>query len=234
MGPAPGRAAVARERPHCLGHTHAERPQFEALARYLWDGLLLGAASSLLAARGCSELDRWLCVRLCRGDGRTEAVQVEYDPRKVSYEQLLRTFWQEHDASIVVPGKEDQYRSVIWAHDEQQQRIAEMTVREAKEQYETTGRDTPATVVVRIDDSTPGRIFIPAETYHQNFWAKTRAKFFGLAVVQLLLVLGTQSSPQLSSLLGTAVFVQQAIIFWWFLESAELVFSAARGMLAKE
>jgi peptide-methionine (S)-S-oxide reductase len=167
---------------------------------------------------------------VCRGDGRTEAVRVQYDPSLVNYATLLRKFWEEHDASVVVPGKEDQYRSVIWAHDDEQQEMAERTVAEAAKQYASTGR-APATVVVPTGAN---RDFSPAETYHQNFWAKARAKFAGLALVQLLLLLGTQDDVAVPGLIGAAALAQQAILFWWFVESVELVLSAARGVLTKD
>jgi peptide-methionine (S)-S-oxide reductase len=199
------------------------------------DGVLSSTAGYASAINQPLPVGRPSYFAICRGDGRTEAVRVEYDPRAVDYATLLRTFWQEHDASVVVPGKEDQYRSVIWAHSDQQQQLAESTVAEAAEQYAGTGRGAPATVVVRAGEDAPTRDFSPAETYHQNFWAKMRAKLAGLALVQLFLVLGTpEDAVAVPWLVGAAALAQQLILFWWFVESAELVLSAARGVLAKE
>lgn len=198
------------------------------------DGVRSSTAGYASAINQSLPVGRPSYLSICRGDGRTEAVRVEYDPSVIDYATLLCKFWQEHDAAVVVPGKEDQYRSVIWTHDDEQHKIAERTVAEAARQYASTGRGAPATVVVRMGGDAPNRDFSPAETYHQNFWAKTRVKFAGLALVQLLLLLGTQDAVAVPWLVGAAAITQQAILFWWFVESAELVLSAARGVFARD
>ena len=58
---------------------------------------------------------------VCANDGHTEAIQIEFDPEKVSYEELLEVFWKAHHPS---DGKA-QYKSAIWYQDEEQRRIAE-------------------------------------------------------------------------------------------------------------
>jgi methionine-S-sulfoxide reductase len=60
--------------------------------------------------------------------GHTEAVQVKYDPAKVTYEQLLRHFWVNHDPTTIDSQFCDhgsQYKPAIFWHDEQQKRLAE-------------------------------------------------------------------------------------------------------------
>jgi len=198
------------------------------------DGVVSSTAG-YAAASGLASSGPGSYFSVCRGDGRTEAVRVEYDPRVVSYGRLLQVFWQEHDASVVVPGKEDQYRSVIWAHNEAQQLAAEKTIAEAVRQYADSGREAPGTVVVRADAdaSTSGAVaFAKAETYHQNFWLKARAKLYGVGLLQLILVVAGGQDPE-SAVVRVAALGQQAILLWWFVENVELVFSAARGLLAK-
>lgn len=146
---------------------------------------------------------------VCMGDGRTEAVRVYFDPSAVTYAQLIDVFWNEHDASLTVPGKERQYASVIWAHDAEQRKLAEASVEEAFVAYSAAGRQMPATTVVCAGPAAAGAPaagapaapepprFIPAESYHQNFWPKLRLKGVGLGVLQLVLV--ASASPDDSS-----------------------------------
>jgi peptide methionine sulfoxide reductase msrA/msrB len=96
--------------------------------------------------------------------GHVEAVQVLYDPGKVSYRQLLDVFWRHVDPTdpggqFVDRGK--QYRTVIFFHDEEQRRAAE----ESKEQLVNSGRfEKPiVTEIVALD------AFYPAEEYHQDY-----------------------------------------------------------------
>lgn len=46
---------------------------------------------------------------VCQGNGYTEVVEVTFNENLVSFESLLKVFWRDHDASVVTPGKEDQY-----------------------------------------------------------------------------------------------------------------------------
>ena len=66
---------------------------------------------------------------VCSGrTGHAEAVEVEYDPAQVSYEQLLNVFWENHDPTTLNrqgPDVGTQYRSVIFFHTPEQERLAE-------------------------------------------------------------------------------------------------------------
>jgi peptide-methionine (S)-S-oxide reductase len=99
------------------------------------------------------------------GTGHAEVVEVTYDPERVSYEQLLDTFWAKHDPTQMNrQGWDigDQYRSVIFAHDDEQQEAA---VR-SKAQEQTRHRKP---VVTQIE---PAQTFYEAEDYHQQYLEK--------------------------------------------------------------
>lgn len=109
------------------------------------------------------------------GTGHVEAVQVTYDPAKVSYKQLLDYFWRHVDPTdpngqFVDQGA--QYRSVIFYHDEGQKRLAE----ESKRELEKSGRFAKPIVT----DILPFTKFYPAEEYHQDYYKKNpvRYKFY--------------------------------------------------------
>jgi peptide methionine sulfoxide reductase msrA/msrB len=103
------------------------------------------------------------------GTGHVEAVQVHYDPAKVSYEELLDFFWRhvdptDPDGQFVDRGS--QYRTVIFYHDEEQRCLAE----ESKKRLGDSKRfNKPIVTEIREFDR-----FYPAEEYHQNYY-KTHA-----------------------------------------------------------
>lgn len=101
-----------------------------------------------------------------------ESVQVVYDPQKVSYQQLLDLFWRQidpTDAGGQFVDRGDHYRSAIFYHDDQQRQLAEQSKRELDE----SGRYA-APIVTAIEPFTD---FYPAETYHQNFYCKSRGRY---------------------------------------------------------
>jgi len=107
--------------------------------------------------------------------GHTEAVQVVYDPTKVTYERLLAVFWRNIDPTT--PNAQfcdhgSQYRSGIFYHDDEQRRLAQAS----REQIERTKPFREA-VVTEITRATT---FYPAEDYHQDYYKKNplRYKFY--------------------------------------------------------
>jgi methionine-S-sulfoxide reductase len=107
--------------------------------------------------------------------GHAEAVQVRYDPSKVSYEKLLEVFWMQIDPTtpnrqFVDVGR--QYRTAIFYHDEEQRRLAE----ESKTKLDKSGRHEGPIVTEIV----PTGIFWPAEDYHQDYYKKNpiRYKFY--------------------------------------------------------
>lgn len=98
--------------------------------------------------------------------GHAEAVRVEYDPAKVSYEQLLDLFWEMHDPTSLNRQGWDvgsQYRSAIFYHTEEQRQAAE----QSKLRLEGKGRKIVTEIV-------PADHFWPAEEYHQRYVEKRR------------------------------------------------------------
>ena len=107
--------------------------------------------------------------------GHAEAVQVVYDPKKVSYEQLLDVFWHNIDPTVKNQQFCDvgsQYRTGIFYHDDEQKRLAE-----ASKAALEKSKPFKAPIVTEI---TRAGEFYPAEEYHQDFYLKNpvRYKFY--------------------------------------------------------
>jgi peptide-methionine (S)-S-oxide reductase len=105
---------------------------------------------------------------VCSGrTGHAEVVQLEYDPSKVSYRELLEVFWSIHDPTQLDrqgPDVGSQYRSAIFHHGPDQEAAA----RASKEALAASGRFKD-TIVTEI---TPASTFYRAEEYHQQYIAK--------------------------------------------------------------
>lgn len=107
--------------------------------------------------------------------GHAEVIQVEYDPKRVSYEKLLEVFWRNIDPTQ--PGGQfcdigSQYRSGIFYHDEEQKRLAE-----ASKAALVKNKPFKGEIVTEITRATD---FYPAEDYHQDYYTKNpvRYKFY--------------------------------------------------------
>jgi peptide-methionine (S)-S-oxide reductase len=104
--------------------------------------------------------------------GHSEVVQVTYDPKKVSYEKLLDTFWVNHDPTALDHQFCDygsQYRPGIFTHDAEQKRLAEAS--RAKWEKAKPFREPIVTPIV------PAGEFWPAEDYHQDYYKKNPARY---------------------------------------------------------
>lgn len=100
--------------------------------------------------------------------GHAEGVQVMYDPSIVSYEELLKIFWENHNPTTKNrqgPDVGSQYRSAIFVHTPEQREIAEAS----KQALDRSGK-WKAPVVTEITEATA---FYPAEDYHQKYLRKT-------------------------------------------------------------
>lgn len=100
--------------------------------------------------------------------GHVEAVQVEFDPGKVSYSTLVDLFWLIHDPTQGDRQGNDvgnQYRSVIFYHSEEQKQQAEASTAALQASGQYAG---PITTTIE-----PAATFWPAEEYHQDYLAKT-------------------------------------------------------------
>ncbi len=106
------------------------------------------------------------------GTGHTEAVQIVYDPAKVTYAELLKVLWRNIDPTT--PNRQfcdagSQYRAEIFHHNEKQKDLAEQSKRE----IEST-KSFEAPIVTQI---TMASEFYPAEEYHQDYYLKNPIRY---------------------------------------------------------
>jgi peptide-methionine (S)-S-oxide reductase len=97
--------------------------------------------------------------------GHAEVIQVQYDPKQVSYETLLEIFFDTHDPTTMNRQGADQgtqYRSIVLYHDDAQKQAAEKVKKAAASQHKD-----PITTQIE-----PLKKFYPAEEYHQDYFAK--------------------------------------------------------------
>lgn len=101
---------------------------------------------------------------VCTGaTNHAEAIEIIFDPKKVSFEKLLELFWKIHDPTQVNrqgPDVGSQYRSAVFYHDEEQKKIAE----KSKQTLENTIMKKVATEITKAS------AFYPAEAYHQKYY----------------------------------------------------------------
>lgn len=106
--------------------------------------------------------------QVCSGStGHAEAVEVTFDPARISYQQLLKVFWQSHDPTQFHrqgPDVGSQYRSAIFFHSDEQRNLAE----QSREALDCSGR-YQRSVVTEIVPAGP---FWEAEAYHQKYLQK--------------------------------------------------------------
>lgn len=95
----------------------------------------------------------------------TETVQIIYDPKQVSYDELLNTFWKGHNPT---QAKSTQYMSIIFFHDDEQEKMAKET--KQKRQDKTSG-------VIRTEIR-PFSNFYLAENYHQKYHLSKHKKLY--------------------------------------------------------
>jgi peptide-methionine (S)-S-oxide reductase len=104
------------------------------------------------------------------GTGHYEVVEVEYDPDRVTYEQLLETFWRNvdpFDARGQFCDKGSQYLSAIFYADEEERQLAESTKEEVAARF-----DMPV-----VTEILPADTFYLAEDYHQDFYKTNSARY---------------------------------------------------------
>jgi peptide-methionine (S)-S-oxide reductase len=106
------------------------------------------------------------------GTGHAEAVQVLYDPKKVSYEKLLDIFW--HNVDPTVSNRQfcdvgSQYRTGIFVHTDEQRKAAETS--KAAVEKEKPFKESVVTPIVAATE------FWPAEEYHQDYYKKNPVRY---------------------------------------------------------
>ncbi len=106
------------------------------------------------------------------GTGHAEAVEITFDPEKISYEKLLDVFWMNIDPTAVNRQFVDaghQYRAAVFYLDDEQKRLAE----ESREKLQKSGRFTKPVVT----EITQASVFYPAEDYHQDYYKKNPIRY---------------------------------------------------------
>ena len=115
---------------------------------------------------------------VCTGQtGHTEVVRVIYDPQRISYQDLLRAFWESHDPTQGMRQGADvgtQYRSAIYTLDEEQRKAAEESKRIYQARLTAAGRGTITTEIRGAPQ------FYYAEDYHQQYLAKNPDGYCGI------------------------------------------------------
>ncbi len=105
---------------------------------------------------------------VCDGTtGHAEVCQIQYDPKIVSYAELLEVFWKTHDPTTLNRQGNDvgtQYRSVIYYHNDEQKQLAEGYKKKLDEE-----KIWPNPIVTEIE---PLPKFYPAENYHQDYYSE--------------------------------------------------------------
>jgi peptide-methionine (S)-S-oxide reductase len=115
---------------------------------------------------------------VCSGrTGHTEVVLVVFDPKRISYDRLLKTFWESHNPTQGMRQGNDvgtQYRSVIYTSDDAQRRSADASKAVYQKALATKGLGGITTEIA------PSGEFYFAEDYHQQYLAKNPAGYCGL------------------------------------------------------
>lgn len=105
------------------------------------------------------------------GTGHAEAVEIRYDPKKVTYQQLLDVFWHNIDPTVrdrQFCDSGNQYRTAIFFHNEEQKRLAEAS----KQALLNSGK------VKKIEtEIVMAATFYPAEEYHQDYYKKNPLRY---------------------------------------------------------
>lgn len=115
---------------------------------------------------------------VCSGlTGHNEVVRVVYDPKIVSYETLLKVFWENHDPTQGMRQGNDvgtQYRSGIYVYSEAQRSLAELSKQTYQQSLKAAGYDAITTEILEAPE------FYYAEDYHQQYLAKNPNGYCGL------------------------------------------------------
>ncbi|MBA4861227.1 peptide-methionine (S)-S-oxide reductase MsrA [Streptomyces sp. PSKA54] len=135
---------------------------------------------------------------VCSGlTGHTEAVRVVFDPEKVSYEQLLKVFWESHDPTQGFRQGNDvgtQYRSAIYTHTPAQAAAAESSRDSYQKVLTPSGHGTITTEILPAE----GRTFYVAEGYHQQYLDKNPAGYCGIGGTGVSCPIGVAPVPEVT------------------------------------
>lgn len=130
---------------------------------------------------------------VCSGrTGHAEVVGIEFDPRTISFDELLEVFFTIHDPTTLNRQGHDtgtQYRSVIFTHNMDQESAAKKMIKDLAKHY-------PNPIVTEV---VPGQTFYPAEPYHQDYFSENSAQPYCQAVVRPKLEKFRKVFPERSS-----------------------------------
>ncbi|MET8563926.1 peptide-methionine (S)-S-oxide reductase MsrA [Streptomyces flaveolus] len=151
---------------------------FWGAERKFWQ-LPAGVYTTLVGYQG-GYTENPMYEEVCSGlTGHTEAVRVVYDPRQISYDRLLKTFWESHDPTQGFRQGNDvgtQYRSAVYTHTPEQAATAQASREAYQKVLTSSGYGTITTEILPAE----GRPFYPAEAYHQQYLDKNPAGYCGL------------------------------------------------------
>jgi peptide-methionine (S)-S-oxide reductase len=204
--PAPGRALSGRAEPiptaqnHYLNHHPLKGPYPAALETAVFGmGCFWGAERKFwelgdgiyVTAVGYAggETPNPTYHEVCSGDtGHNEVVLVVYDPKKITYERLLQTFWENHDPTQGMRQGNDvgtQYRSGIYVFTPEQRRAAEASKAMYAQAIKSKGYGAVTTEILDAPK------FYFAEDYHQQYLAKNPGGYCGLGGTGVSCAIGT-------------------------------------------
>jgi peptide-methionine (S)-S-oxide reductase len=129
---------------------------------------------------------------VCSGmTGHTEVVLVVFDPNKVSYEQLLKTFWENHDPTQGMRQGNDvgtQYRSGIYYYGNAQRAAAERTRDEYQRRLSAAGHGSITSEIIEAPE------FYYAEDYHQQYLSKNPGGYCGIGGTGVTCPVGVETA----------------------------------------
>lgn len=117
--------------------------------------------------------------QVCTGlTGHAEAVQISYDPKVITYDDLLEVFWKTHDPTTLNQQGADfgtQYRSAVFYHNEEQKNLAEQYKKQLSAEH--AFRKPIVTEITKFS------VFYPAEPYHQDYFESHKSQAYCRAVI---------------------------------------------------
>lgn len=117
---------------------------------------------------------------VCNGTtGHAEAIQVTFDPKVISFKEILEVFFTTHDPTTLNRQGNDtgtQYRSAVFTHSEEQKRVAEEVIKDFEQKRIWDNR-----IVTEV---TPYTNFYPAEDYHQEYFANNPTQGYCRVIIE--------------------------------------------------
>ncbi len=133
---------------------------------------------------------------VCTGlTGHNEVVHLVYDPKKISYEALLKVFWESHNPTQGMRQGNDagtQYRSGIYCYSDEQKELAEASRDMYQEALSKAGYDKITTEILAVPE------FYYAEAYHQQYLAKNPNGYCGLGGTNVSCPIGLQTNSEIA------------------------------------